>query len=76
MITIFIDGSEYEVNEDATLGHVLHEVKSARFGSSYRGLFCGMGICFECVVKVDDDLYKRSCMTKVYPGMQVNTNSL
>ena len=76
MITIYIDGSEYEVNEDAILGHVLHEVKSAKFGSSYRGLFCGMGICFECVVKVDDDSDKRSCMTKVYPGMQVKTNPL
>lgn len=76
MITIYIDGSEYEVNEDAILGHVLHEVKSAKFGSSNRGLFCGMGICFECVVKVDNDSGRRACMTKVYPGMQVETNSL
>jgi hypothetical protein len=36
-----------------------------------RGLFCGMGVCFECLVTVDDVAGQRACMTLAQPGMQV-----
>ncbi len=36
-----------------------------------RGLFCGMGVCFDCLVTVDGVPDQRACMTLVRPGMKV-----
>ena len=30
-----------------------------------RGLHCGMGVCFDCIVTVNDQLNVRACMTPV-----------
>ena len=37
-----------------------------------RGLHCGMGACFDCVVTVDGRIGQRACMTKVADGMVVS----
>jgi predicted molibdopterin-dependent oxidoreductase YjgC len=36
-----------------------------------RGIFCGMGVCFDCLVTVDGRPDQRACITPVRPGMQV-----
>ncbi len=36
-----------------------------------RGLHCGMGACFDCVVTIDGRIGQRACMTRVADGMQV-----
>ena len=38
-----------------------------------RGLFCGMGICFDCLVRVDGRPNVRACQTVVAEGMRVET---
>jgi len=38
-----------------------------------RGLFCGMGICFDCLVTVDGVANVRACLTPVSDGMVVET---
>jgi predicted molibdopterin-dependent oxidoreductase YjgC len=38
-----------------------------------RGLFCGMGVCFDCLVQVDDRPNVRACQTPVADGMRVET---
>ena len=38
-----------------------------------RGVFCGMGICFECLVRIDGRPNQRACLTKVRGGMTVET---
>ena len=38
-----------------------------------RGLYCGMGVCFECLVTVNGILNVRACMTAVEAGMKVET---
>lgn len=38
-----------------------------------RGLFCGMGVCFECLVVVDGVPNTRACMTWVRDGLAVAT---
>ncbi|HZD57420.1 MAG TPA: (2Fe-2S)-binding protein, partial [Anaerolineales bacterium] len=37
-----------------------------------RGLFCGMGVCFECLVTIDDLPGQRACLTTVRPGMRIH----
>jgi predicted molibdopterin-dependent oxidoreductase YjgC len=38
-----------------------------------RGLFCGMGVCFDCLVEVDGRPNTRACMTYVAAGMRIAT---
>ena len=37
-------------------------------------MFCGMGVCQECLVEVDGRPNQRACMTKVAAGMAVRRN--
>lgn len=41
--------------------------------ASPRGLFCGMGVCFDCLVTVDGRPHLRACLTRAEPGMRVET---
>jgi predicted molibdopterin-dependent oxidoreductase YjgC len=38
-----------------------------------RGLFCGMGVCFDCLVTIDGVENVRACMTPVKEGMVIET---
>ena len=40
-------------------------------GGAPRGLYCGMGVCFECLVIVDGVPNTRACMTWVRDGMEI-----
>jgi sarcosine oxidase subunit alpha len=41
---------------------------------SPRGLYCGIGACFECRVHVEGRGVVLSCVTPVEPGMRITTN--
>jgi aerobic-type carbon monoxide dehydrogenase small subunit (CoxS/CutS family) len=41
-----------------------------RAGSRESGIFCGIGVCFGCVVLVDGSP-KRGCITEAKPGEEV-----
>jgi hypothetical protein len=47
--------------------------RKTRLGED-RGLLCGMGICFDCVLSVDGVSNVRACQTLVRDGMVVATN--
>jgi hypothetical protein len=38
-----------------------------------RGLFCGIGVCFDCLVTVDDRPDERACVTPARPGLDVRS---
>ncbi len=38
-----------------------------------RGLFCGIGLCFDCVMTIDGRPNVRACRTPVRDGMRVRT---
>ncbi len=38
-----------------------------------RGPFCGMGVCYECRMKVNGVLNVRTCTTEATPGCRVET---
>jgi NADPH-dependent 2,4-dienoyl-CoA reductase/sulfur reductase-like enzyme len=38
----------------------------------HRGVFCGMGVCQECLVSIDGRPGQRACMTAADPGMAVS----
>jgi D-hydroxyproline dehydrogenase subunit gamma len=42
-------------------------------GGSPRGVYCGIGVCFECRVHVEGRGAVLGCVTPVEPGMRVTT---
>jgi predicted molibdopterin-dependent oxidoreductase YjgC len=36
-------------------------------------IFCGIGICFDCVVVVDGIANQRACITAVSDGMKIES---
>ena len=50
-------------------GHVATRTTPA---GSPRGVYCGMGVCFDCLVVVDGVPNTRACVTWVREGMVVS----
>ena len=72
------DGREIEALEGETIAAALAAsdivaVRQARSGAP-RGPFCGMGVCFDCLVTVDGRPSQRACLTKVAAGMDVRSS--
>jgi predicted molibdopterin-dependent oxidoreductase YjgC len=75
---ISLDGKDMSVREGQTIAAVLlaSGCKVFRYtirNHEPRGLFCGMGICFECLVQIDGRPNVRACQTLVRDGMRVAT---
>ena len=45
-------------------------LRESKIGSG-RGAFCGMGVCYECLVTIDGKPQQRACMTPVRDGMEI-----
>ncbi len=71
------DGERIVAHEGETVAMALYAAgqtairHSARLGSP-RGIFCNMGICYECLVYVDG-VAVRSCMLPVRDGMKLRS---
>lgn len=44
-------------------------------GDSARGMFCGIGVCQDCLVTIDGRPNRRACMTLLEDGMAVETQA-
>lgn len=77
-IQILVDGEPVKAFEGETVAAALlasgRRVLRHTPSGGTRGIFCGMGACFECQVEVDGDPSVRSCVTQVRTGMQVRTS--
>jgi len=78
LVKITVDGKPIEAYEGETVAAVLLSAGISTFRLSPknkepRSIYCGMGICFECLVTVDGLHAQRACMTPVANGMQVET---
>jgi predicted molibdopterin-dependent oxidoreductase YjgC len=72
------DGETIEALEGETIAVALYAagkstLRTTQRKSEPRGLFCNMGVCFECLVEVDRHANLRACQTVVQAGMQVKT---
>jgi len=48
-------------------------VRKTRFNNNERGVFCGIGVCFDCLVVIDGITNQRACLIEARPGMKVQT---
>jgi len=78
-ITIVVNGQACSAFEGET-------VHAALFAGGYRvlrktvktgqprGIFCGMGVCYDCLVTIDGVPNQRACMTMVKGGMEIRVD--
>lgn len=75
-VTIRFEGREIPALEGETVAATLSAAGIVAFRQTPqgapRGLYCGMGACFDCVVTVDGRIGQRACLTKVRNGMAVS----
>jgi predicted molibdopterin-dependent oxidoreductase YjgC len=75
-VTIFVDGEPVPAEAGRPLGALMHRLGPAMRrteAGAPRGLFCGMGVCFDCLVTIDGIADRRACMTPIRDGMRVET---
>ena len=48
-------------------------LRKSRFHNNQRGVFCGIGVCFDCLVVIDGITNQRACLIEAKPGMKVQT---
>ena len=72
--TIVLDGEPVEAFEGETVAAVLlarGEIATRTTpGGEPRGIFCGMGVCFDCLMVIDGVPNTRACMTWVREGLE------
>ena len=75
LLTIRFDGRSIPALEGETIAAALSAAGILAYrhtaSGAPRGLHCGMGACFDCVVTVDGRIGRRACIEKVADGMQV-----
>jgi len=77
-VTLSIDGKVITANATdsvaaAMLAAGIGTCRATPVSGEPRGPYCMMGVCFECLVIVDGKGSRQGCMTRVRPGMQVET---
>lgn len=76
LIQMMLDGEEIACAEGLPLTEVLAARAPAWRTSprlmAPRGMFCGMGLCFECAALVDGQ-WARACLERTRAGMVVAT---
>ena len=74
-ITLLLDGEKVAARAGETVAAALTAAGRPAFrhtaGGAPRGLHCGMGACFDCVVTIDGRPGQRACMTLAADGMRV-----
>ncbi len=76
-ITLRVNGATLSVPDGTTVA-VAMAVSGQPCRTSVTGepraAFCGMGICFECRVRINGNAHQRSCQILCAPGMDVRTD--
>ncbi len=71
------DGYQITSKEGQSLAAALTEAGVRTFRQTAkdaeRGMFCGMGVCQDCLITVDGVPNRRACMTPAQDGMKVET---
>lgn len=78
-IEIYVDGTTILVARGTSIASALLDAGVTTFrtspGGSGRAPLCGMGVCYECRVTIDDVPHQRACLRTVEPGMRIATGA-
>ncbi|MDT8913766.1 (2Fe-2S)-binding protein [Amycolatopsis sp. PS_44_ISF1] len=72
------DGREIPAEPGQSIGAALiaaghRSWRTTRHGGAPRGLFCGIGVCFDCLLTVNGRPNVRACLEQSRPGDDVRT---
>ena len=74
-VTITLDGQTVTAHEGESVAALLlaegYPATRTTQGGAPRGVYCGMGVCFDCLVIVDGIPNTRACTTWVREGLNV-----
>jgi predicted molibdopterin-dependent oxidoreductase YjgC len=79
-VAFTFDGRPMTAETGQTVGAALlaagvRSWRRTRSGGRPRGLFCGIGACFDCLVDVNEDRAVRACLALVREGDKVRTSA-
>lgn len=71
--TVTFDGREIPALPGQTVAAALWSAgitawRRTRGGGEPRGVFCGIGVCFDCLVEVNGRANQRACLVPAAPG--------
>lgn len=77
-VTFTFDGEPVRALAGQSLGGALiasgrRSWRTTRREGRPRGLFCGIGVCFDCLVSVDGRPNQRACLVTVDPGADIKS---
>ena len=77
-LNFFFDGEHIAAFEGETVAAALlaagrRTLRVTAITGTPRGVFCGMGVCFDCLVVIDGESNRRACVTFAAEGMRVET---
>lgn len=79
LVTMAIDGREVRVSAGISVAAAMLDAGVIAFrrsvSGSDRGPLCGMGVCYECRVTINDVAHRRACLVMVADGLRVSTHA-
>lgn len=70
-----IDAMEGDSVAAALMGADIKSLRETAVKATRRGAYCMMGICFDCLVEIDGEPNRQSCMTPVRTGMKIRSQT-
>ena len=79
-VSILVDGAEVVAAEGDSVAAALLLAGMSTFrrmakDHAPRGPYCGMGVCFDCLVTIDGEPNRQACLTPVREGLRVETGA-
>jgi predicted molibdopterin-dependent oxidoreductase YjgC len=59
----------------ALIGSGIYSWRTTRLKATPRGLFCGIGACYDCLVVIEGVPNQRACLVPARPGMSVTSQT-
>lgn len=77
-IDFTFNGASYTAVAGQTIAAALIDsgvqiLRNTRFNNEPRSIFCGIGVCFDCLVIVDEIGNQRACLIEVIPEMRIES---
>ena len=77
-VTFTFNGESFKGLEGQSIAAALmasgvRELRKTRFDEEPRLIFCGIGICFDCVVVVDGVANPRACLVEITDGAKIES---
>ncbi|MDR3525105.1 MAG: (2Fe-2S)-binding protein [Acetobacteraceae bacterium] len=79
-VEICVNGQNVQASDGDSVAAALLVLGIATFRhtpktGSPRAAYCGMGVCFDCLVTIDGEPNRQACLTPIAPGMTIDTGT-